>query len=48
MVNRQGSLVERVQFPKNHALVGFGPNGDVYVLRIEGKIAFLERRTLKR
>ena len=46
VVNREGRLVERVQFPKNHALAGFGPNGDVYVLRIEGKHAFLERRKL--
>lgn len=44
VVNRQGQLVERVQFPKGHALVGFGTKGEVYVLRIDGKNGFLERR----
>jgi len=47
VVNRQGQLAERVQFPKNHALVGFGPKGEVYVLRIEGKNGFLERRKVR-
>jgi hypothetical protein len=44
VVNRQGQLVERVQFPKNHALAGFGAKGEVYVLRVDGKNGFLERR----
>lgn len=47
VVNREGQLVERVQFPKNHALVGFGERGDVFVLRIEGKNGFLERRRVE-
>lgn len=46
VVDRNGVLVERVQFPMDHALVGFGDRGEVYVLRIEGKNGFLERRTL--
>lgn len=44
VVDRQGQLVERVQFPKGHALVGFGAKNDLYVLRIEGKNGILERR----
>lgn len=46
VVNRRGELVERVQFPKGLALVGFGAKGEVYVLRVDGKSGFLERRML--
>lgn len=46
VVDRQGQLVERVQFPKGHALVGFGGKDVLYVLRIEGKKGILERRAI--
>jgi hypothetical protein len=47
IVNRQGELVERVQFPKGKVLAGFGPGGLVYLLNTDGKTATLERATLK-
>lgn len=43
VVNRNGEIVERVQFPPGVALVGFGPNGAVYLYRAVGSIGFLER-----
>jgi hypothetical protein len=43
VVNSQGVITHRVQFPKGYALAGFGPNGDVYVLRVDGKVGFLEK-----
>lgn len=48
VVNRKGEVSERVQFPKGYALAGFGNGGeDVYVLRVEGKVGFLERAKLR-
>ncbi|MEP6763841.1 MAG: hypothetical protein ABJB66_05980 [Gemmatimonadaceae bacterium] len=47
IVNREGEVKERVQFPKGYALAGFGENDYVYVLRIEGKIGFLEKAKLR-
>ena len=49
VVDRQGQIVERVQLPKDRTLVGFGPNGTVYLnwVRAPGK-ATLERATIAR
>jgi hypothetical protein len=47
VVNRKGEIVERVQFPKGVALVGFGPGGVVYLNRVEGNIGFLERAKIR-
>ncbi|HYV95897.1 MAG TPA: hypothetical protein VE967_00430 [Gemmatimonadaceae bacterium] len=47
VVNRKGELVERVQFPKGVALVGFGPGGVVYLNRIEGNAGFLQRAKIR-
>jgi hypothetical protein len=41
VVNRKGEIVERVQFPKGVALVGFGPGGVVYLNTVEGNNGFL-------
>ena len=47
VVDRNGEIVDRVQFPKGRVLAGFGPGGAIYVLNISGKTAVLERATLK-
>ena len=47
VVTRDGVLVERVIFPKNKVLAGFGPGGVVYLLNTDGKTALLERANLK-
>lgn len=47
VVNRKGEITERVQFPPGVALAGFGPNGAVYVLRVQGTAGFLERARLR-
>lgn len=43
VVNRKGEITERVQLPKGYALAGFGPLDEVYLLRVDAKIGFLER-----
>ena len=40
-------VVERVQLPKDHVLVGFGPRNVVYLTKAEGKATYLERALLK-
>ena len=45
VVNRNGELVERVQFPKGRVLAGFGPGGVIFVLNTDGKTSVLERVT---
>ena len=47
VVNKDGEVKERVQFPKGYALAGFGPGDDVYVLRVEGKTGFLAKAKVK-
>lgn len=47
VVNRKGEVAERVQFPKGYALAGFGAADEVYLLRVDGKVGFLERAKLK-
>lgn len=47
VVNRKGEIVERVQFPKGVALVGFGAGGVVYLNRVQGNIGFLERARIR-
>jgi hypothetical protein len=37
VVNSKGELVERVQVPKGRSIVGFGPDGVVYLLALEGE-----------
>jgi hypothetical protein len=46
VVNRKGEVVERVQLPKDHVLVGFGPHNTVYLTRAEGTNTYLERALL--
>lgn len=43
VVNLKGELVERVQVPKDRAIIGFGPGGVVYLLAREGATSKLER-----
>ena len=47
VVNRQGEIVKRVRLPKGRALVGFGPDGVVYMANANEKTAFLERVRLR-
>ncbi|MBC8088443.1 MAG: hypothetical protein H7Z40_14340 [Phycisphaerae bacterium] len=47
VVNRRGEVFERVQFPKGYALAGFGNADEVYLLRVVGKVGFLERASIR-
>jgi hypothetical protein len=47
VVDRTGKITERVQLPKGHVLVGFGPGDTVYLSRAEGTSTYLERALLK-
>ncbi len=47
VVNRDGVVKERVQFPRGYALAGFGSGGDIYVLRVENKTGFLEKARVR-
>jgi len=47
VVDRPGKIIEGVQLPKGHVLVGFGPHDTVYLTKAEGTSTFLERATLK-
>ena len=48
VVNRTGEVIERVQLPKDHVLVGFGPHNVVYLTKADGKATYLERALLTR
>ena len=47
VINKQGQIVERVQFPKGYALAGFGEGGVVYVVRADGLHSVIGRATVK-
>jgi len=47
VVNRNGEVAERVQFPKGYSLAGFGNGGEVYLLRVAGRVGFLERAAIR-
>lgn len=46
VVSRQGELIHRVQVPAGRQLVGFGPNGTVYLAAREGRELFIEKTRL--
>ncbi len=46
VINRNGEAFERVQLPKGHVLVGFGPHNVVYLTKTDGKATYLERALL--
>jgi hypothetical protein len=48
VVDRTGEIIERVQLPKDHVLVGFGPHDVVYLTKADGKATYLERALLAR
>jgi len=47
VINRKGEIEYRVQFPSGYALAGFGTGGVVYVVRLDGRKAILERASVK-
>jgi hypothetical protein len=47
VINRKGELTDRVQLPANRVLVGFGPDGVVYLAVRDGATAHLERARVK-
>jgi hypothetical protein len=47
VVDRMGKIIERVQLPKGHVLVGFGTGDTLYLTRAEGGSTYLERAVLK-
>ncbi|MGI9043472.1 MAG: hypothetical protein ACR2GK_05020 [Gemmatimonadaceae bacterium] len=46
VINRQGNIVERVQVPENRSIIGFGPDGAVYLLHRDGSTSALERASV--
>lgn len=49
VVNREGLIIERVQLPKGRTLVGFGPNGTIYMHFVKTPaIAAIERAEVAR
>ncbi len=47
VINRKGEVTQRVQLPAERTLVGFGPNGTVFLSARNGTITRLERATWK-
>jgi hypothetical protein len=47
VVDRQGVLIDRVRIPEARQLIGFGPNGGVYLLGTDGGKQLLERARFK-
>jgi len=47
VINRKGDIEYRVQFPAGYALAGFGTGGVLYVVRVDGRKAILERTSVK-
>lgn len=47
VINRKGELVERVQIPVNNQIIGFGPNGAVYMTVREGDNTFLQKARIR-
>jgi hypothetical protein len=47
IVDRSGVLVDRVQLPAGRTLVGFGPDGAVYLTSRDGNVTKLERRSAR-
>jgi len=43
VVNRKGELVDRVQIPVDRTIIGFGPDGSVYLGARDGASTYLER-----
>ena len=43
VVSRKGETLHRVQLPAGRQLVGFGPNGTIYMAAREGRDVFLEK-----
>lgn len=47
VINGKGELVDRVQVPANRTILGFGPNGAVFLINREGPMATLEKATVR-
>jgi hypothetical protein len=47
VINARGELVERVRLPSGRTLLGFGPEGAVYLGGREGTTAFVERASIR-
>lgn len=47
VIDRKGQLVDRVQIPAGRSIVGFGPDGAVYLLSQEGSTTTLEKASVR-
>jgi hypothetical protein len=47
VINRKGELADRVQIPENRTIVGFGPDGTVYLAARDNTTVYLERAKLR-
>ena len=47
VINRKGELVDRVQIPVGRSILGFGPNGTVFLGNRDGTTLTIERATVR-
>lgn len=47
VINQKGELIDRVQVPENRTIVGFGPDGTVYLAARDNAVVHLERAKLR-
>ena len=47
VINRKGELADRVQIPENRTIVGFAPDGTVYLAARDNTTIYLERAKLR-
>ena len=47
VINRDGKLVDRVQIPTGRTIIGFGPDGAVYLVSRDGQTMTLERARVR-
>lgn len=47
VINSKGEIIERVQIPENRAIVGFGPDGTVYLANRVDTSIYLEKAKIK-
>jgi hypothetical protein len=47
VINGKGELVDRVQSPVSRTIIGFGPNGAVYLLNRDGATATIEKASVR-
>jgi hypothetical protein len=47
VINRKGELIDRVQIPADRTIVGFGPDGTVYLAYRNDTSVYLEKAKVR-